>query len=99
MQGLLMRLLVWVGNTLLAGARAGLQLLWELVSDVLRGLARGVADALRQAMPWALAAIALLGTMVYVPEVLHTLLAVGIMILGIRIMFRGLIPGGKRRQR
>ena len=99
MGNLVLRLLAWVGNALLAAGRACLQLLWELVAEALRGLARGVADALRQAAPWALGIGALLGVLAFVPELLNMLLVLGIMVWGIRTMFRGLNPFGGNRRR
>jgi hypothetical protein len=86
-----MEILRGIGRVLAAIVRG---LLWEPLTIMVRALAEGVGNALRTAAPFAVGAAAILGARAYAPELLEQVLGfmlfVFVVILGFRVMTRGL---------
>ena len=96
---MLERILRAIGRGLRTAGLAVLHLLWEAIVEIVRGLARGTSDIIRRMMPWALGAGAVWGLLVFAPELFQLLLVLGIMVYGLKIMVRGLLPAPKRKKK
>jgi hypothetical protein len=88
-----------IGRGLAAIGLAVIRLLWEAFSEIVRGMSRGTGDVLRRVMPWVIGAGAIWGLLVFAPELLELLVVLAIMVLGVRIMTRGLFPAPKKKKK
>lgn len=88
-----------IGRGLAAVGLAILRLFWEAFSEIVRGISRGTGDVLRRAMPWVIGAGVVWGLLVFAPETLAYLVAIGIMIYGMWIMISGFFPAPKKKKK
>lgn len=76
---MLQTVLYAIGRGLRAAGLAVLHLLWEVIVEIVRGLAQGTRDVLRRAMPWVMGLTALWMLMVFAPQLFQALLQLGIL--------------------
>ena len=88
-----------LGRGLRAGALAVIRLLWEVVTELVRALARGTSDVIRRMMPWAVGAGAIWGLLAFAPELFNLVIALAITVFGLKIMIKGLLPAPKKKKK
>ena len=74
-------------------------LLWEPLVEIVRGLGRGAGELARRAMPWVLGAGVLWGLMAFAPELFQLLLVLVIMLFGLKVMVKGMLPAPKKKRK
>lgn len=88
-----------IGRGLRAAGLAILNLLWEALTEIVRGAARGTGSLLQRAMPWVVGTLAVWGLMVFAQELFQQLLVLGIMIYGFKIMFKSFNPPAPKKKK
>ncbi len=95
----LLVVLRWLGRGMLTFGSFLLEVTGQLIRTILQGVGAGLAALLRVTAPWLIAGAVIYGTFVYRPDIFQGLLTLGIalalLVLGVRVMFRGLLPGRK----
>ncbi|MEK7135366.1 MAG: hypothetical protein AAB780_01530 [Patescibacteria group bacterium] len=88
-----------IGRGLRTAGLAILHLLWEVIVEIARGLARGASDSLRRVMPWVMGIAALWMLMVVSPQLFQQVALLGVMVFGFRIMLKSFTaPAPKKKK-
>jgi len=72
------------------------RVLWDLARPMLRGFARGAGRSAERAAPWIIGGLAVWYVVAFEPQLLGQLLALGLIILAIRMMYRAIFPAKKK---
>lgn len=93
-----MAFLQWVGRQLWAFTSWVFRSLGGLIAELLREVGRGIGRLIARFLPWAIGAALVIGMVKFMPEVIGPLVGIAFCFIALRVMVRGLLPGGKKKK-
>lgn len=92
------RFFTWIGRQLGAFVLWLLRSLGEMIAELLREVGRGIGRLIARALPWVIGAAVILGVIHFAPGAVAPLVGIAFCLVAIRVMVRGLLPGGKKKK-
>lgn len=87
----------WIGRQLWALVAWVFTSIGGLITELLRETGRGIGRLIGRILPWAIGAVLVVGIIKFMPEIIGPLVGIAFCFVALRVMVRGLLPGGKKK--